>query len=304
MVSLLFERLEAVNKLQKEREQSTRFKSERDQVTDELRQVKSREITLNQDQQTDKAAMHNSVRETEREKEELRMKLFITGVRRRGDKIFVTNNTDDKVLTLARDDTLLHTFTDPDLQDPEGIHVTDLGQVLVCGFDSKTILHLDGEGKKKLATLARMSDGLDRPWKSAPPPGGLVFQQTRTIFDLIQYVIDTYVLTTFHEDRTKNFASRVLTRFYYSHMQKNTLPNGGYVFQPTGTIFALVQDIIGTNLLTKFHEDWTIMWPLEKNAPPPGRPCFSSIHRKINVASTVLTRHDGGRTKGDHKSSP
>ncbi|KAH3794006.1 hypothetical protein DPMN_147535 [Dreissena polymorpha] len=81
-----------------------------------------------------------------------------------GDKIFVTNNTDDKVLTLARDGTLLHTFTDPDLQDPEGIHVTDLGQVLVCGFDSKTILHLDGEGKKKLATLARMSDGLDRSW--------------------------------------------------------------------------------------------------------------------------------------------
>ncbi|KAH3717259.1 hypothetical protein DPMN_060041 [Dreissena polymorpha] len=62
------QRLEAVNKLQKEREQSTRFKSERDQV-------KSREITLNQDQQTEKAAMRNSVREVEREKEGLRMKL-------------------------------------------------------------------------------------------------------------------------------------------------------------------------------------------------------------------------------------
>ncbi|XP_052245620.1 uncharacterized protein LOC127854597 [Dreissena polymorpha] len=70
-----FERLEAVNKLQKEREQSTRFKSERDQVTYELRQLKSREITLNQDQQTEKAAMRNSVREVKRKKEELRMKL-------------------------------------------------------------------------------------------------------------------------------------------------------------------------------------------------------------------------------------
>ncbi|KAH3877223.1 hypothetical protein DPMN_001085 [Dreissena polymorpha] len=40
-----------------------------------------------------------------------------------------------------------------------------------------------------------------------------------------------------------------------------------HVFQPTGTIFELVQDILGTNLLTKFHEN-----------------------RTINVASRVLTR--------------
>ncbi|KAH3754111.1 hypothetical protein DPMN_188772 [Dreissena polymorpha] len=43
----------------------------------------------------------------------------------------------------------------------------------------------------------------------------------------------------------------------YSHIRKNALPPGGH----------LIQDIIGTNLLTKFHED-----------------------RKINVASRVLTR--------------
>ncbi|KAH3717258.1 uncharacterized protein LOC127855710 [Dreissena polymorpha] len=74
-----------------------------------------------------------------------------------GEKIFVTNNSHSKVLTLARDGTVLHTFQD--LHDPIGIHVTDLGQVLVCGFDSKTILQLDGEGKKKLATLATRKDG-------------------------------------------------------------------------------------------------------------------------------------------------
>ncbi|KAH3869775.1 hypothetical protein DPMN_032946 [Dreissena polymorpha] len=68
--------------------------------------------------------------------------------------------------------------------------------------------------------------------KKAPPPGG-----------------------HFHEDRTINVASRV----------KNAPPPGAHVFEPTGTIFEIAQDIIGTNLLTngknvltKFHEVWTI----------------------------------------------
>ncbi|KAH3716607.1 hypothetical protein DPMN_059332 [Dreissena polymorpha] len=48
---------------------------------------------------------------------------------------------------------------------------------------------------------------------------------------------------------------------------KNAPPLGSYVFQANVPIFELIQDIIETNLLTKFHEDWT-----------------------INVASTELTR--------------
>ncbi len=48
---------------------------------------------------------------------------------------------------------------------------------------------------------------------------------------------------------------------------KNTPPPGGNVFQPTGTLFELIQEIIGANLLTKFYIDLT-----------------------INVASRVLTR--------------
>ncbi|KAH3891018.1 transcription intermediary factor 1-alpha-like [Dreissena polymorpha] len=80
-----------------------------------------------------------------------------------GDKIFVIHHSYE-VLTLATDGTVLHTFTDPDLQKPYSIHVTDLGQVLViCGRSSKTIIQLDGEGKKKLATLASEWDGLAYP---------------------------------------------------------------------------------------------------------------------------------------------
>ncbi|KAH3720703.1 hypothetical protein DPMN_063613 [Dreissena polymorpha] len=80
----------------------------------------------------------------------------------------------------------------------------------------------------------------------------------------------------FHEDRKINVASRV----------KNATPPDSQVFQPTGIMFYLIQDIIKTNHLTKCHEDWT-----------------------INVASRELTRqmltaHDGQRTtdkKGSQK---
>ncbi|KAH3768707.1 hypothetical protein DPMN_169924 [Dreissena polymorpha] len=101
---------------------------------------------------------------------------------------------------------------------------------------------------------------------------------------------------------------------------------GGHVFKATKTIFELIQDIIGKNLLTKFHDDRKInvtsrvltrkiapplWWPYiiemnfltEKNAPPLGGHVIkanvtifelSSDHISsrlaIHVASRVLTR--------------
>ncbi|KAH3883580.1 hypothetical protein DPMN_007540 [Dreissena polymorpha] len=89
-------------------------------------------------------------------------------------------------------------------------------------------------------------------------------------------------------------------------------PPGGHVFQPTGIIFELVQDIIGINLLTKFHDDWAInVASRVKNDPPLGSHVFQAnvsifglmqdiietnlltkFHEDwtINVASRVLTR--------------
>ncbi|KAH3731209.1 hypothetical protein DPMN_057217 [Dreissena polymorpha] len=119
--------------------------------------------------------------------------------------------------------------------------------------------------------------------KNSPPPGGHVFQPTSIIFELIQDIIGMNLLTKMHEDQTLNVASRVLTRFYYSHIRKNAPPLGSYVFQANVTIFDLIQDNIKTNLLTKFHEDWTI---------------------NANVDAAQFTTHNGRRTKGDHKSSP
>ncbi|KAH3877032.1 hypothetical protein DPMN_000886 [Dreissena polymorpha] len=158
---------------------------------------------------------------------------------------------------------------------------------------------------------------------------------TKTIFELIQDIIGTNLLTKFYDDRKINVTSRVLTRKIASPLnqpasffnsvftRKNASPLGSHVFkpspsathqhhQPTGIIFELVQDIIGMNLLTKFHEDWTInVASRKKNAPPLGSHVFqakvtifeliqdisgtnllSKFHedRKINVASRVLTR--------------
>ncbi|KAH3805058.1 hypothetical protein DPMN_133355 [Dreissena polymorpha] len=65
-------------------------------------------------------------------------------------------------------------------------------------------------------------------------------------------------------------------------------PLGGHVFLPHGTIFELIQDIIGNNSLTKFNEDRTINVASRvltgKNALP------TDEDQKINVASRVLTR--------------
>ncbi|KAH3778426.1 hypothetical protein DPMN_179884 [Dreissena polymorpha] len=155
--------------------------------------------------------------------------------------------------------------------------------------------------------------------KNALHTGGHVFQATGIIFELVQNIIGTNLLTKFHDDRTINrasrvftrknatspwrpyiigtnhltkfhddriinFASRVLTRLYksmiYSHIRKNAPPPGGHVFQATEAIFELIQDIIRKNLLTKFHED-----------------------RKINVVSRVLTRKNAP-TPGGHVFQP
>ncbi|KAH3890110.1 hypothetical protein DPMN_014181 [Dreissena polymorpha] len=77
---------------------------------------------------------------------------------------------------------------------------------------------------------------------------------------------------------------------------------GGHVFQPTGTILESIQYIIGTNLLTKIHEDQTINVASRKNVPPPGGHVFKAANIirtnlktmfhddwKINVTSRLLT---------------
>ncbi|KAH3704962.1 hypothetical protein DPMN_080024 [Dreissena polymorpha] len=124
--------------------------------------------------------------------------------------------------------------------------------------------------------------------KNATAHCGYVFQAIGTIFELVQdiirtnvltkfhkdwtinvtfrvnkrikpetYIVKTNVLTKFHEDWTINVTFRVLTSFYYRYME-NAPPPGGNVFQSTETTSEHIQDTIETNLQTKFHEDPTM----------------------------------------------
>ncbi|KAH3751879.1 hypothetical protein DPMN_186466 [Dreissena polymorpha] len=149
--------------------------------------------------------------------------------------------------------------------------------------------------------------------KTAPPTGGHVFQRTRTTFEhnhhitktniltnfqILRYIIGTNLLTKFHEDRTKNVASRVFSR-------KTAPPTGGHNFQHTRTTFKLNQHIIKTNIVTNFEHDRDIIWTK----------LLTKFHedRKRNVPSRVFTnkclRTDDGQrpvTKAhlrDHVSS-
>ncbi|KAH3747896.1 hypothetical protein DPMN_182331 [Dreissena polymorpha] len=122
-----------------------------------------------------------------------------------------------------------------------------------------------------------------------------VFQLIGTIFKLIRAIIETNVMTKFHEDWTLNVTSSVLISKtapppggHNKLFTRNIAPPpGGHVFQLTGTIFIgqymyifeLNQDIFRTHLMTKFHENQTIK-------------------------SKILTTDNTQRTKGDPKSSP
>ena len=87
-------------------------------------------------------------------------------------------------------------------------------------------------------------------------PSDLVFDPAWPSFELDRGIIGTNLLTKFHDDQTRNVASRVFTRFLYSQIRKTAPPTGGHVFQRTGTTFELNQHIIKTNIFTKLHEDW------------------------------------------------
>ncbi|XP_052237117.1 uncharacterized protein LOC127848606 [Dreissena polymorpha] len=82
-----------------------------------------------------------------------------------GDRIYVTTHNQNKVLTLSTDGTLISTYTAlfKQLQDPWCVCVTPEGQVLVGWFLSDTIIQLDREGRRQLATLANKNDNVNIP---------------------------------------------------------------------------------------------------------------------------------------------
>ncbi|KAH3841755.1 hypothetical protein DPMN_115234 [Dreissena polymorpha] len=158
-----------------------------------------------------------------------------------------------------------------------------------------------GKIPRPLASITNILTKFHRHWttnvtssvitrKTGPPPGSHVFQQTRTIFKLIRDM--------FHEDWTINENChdhwRPCFSFNWNHFRtrKTATPPGSHVFQPTGTIFELVQDIIRTNVLTKFHEDWTINLTFTvKTAPPPGGHVFLPTGTIFELVKDFIGTH-------------
>ncbi|KAH3816240.1 hypothetical protein DPMN_117753 [Dreissena polymorpha] len=161
---------------------------------------------------------------------------------------------------------------------PPGSHVIELTRTI-----SELYSHI-----KETNVLTKFHENWAKnvtPRRKMPHPlAAMSFSPIRTIVELVVRDINkTNVLTNFHDDWAKMVTSRVFTRFLYSQIGKTATiyivyinieknapptgghisiksmkpapPTGGHVFQQTGTIFQLNQDIIKTNILTKLHED-------------------------------------------------
>ncbi|KAH3773153.1 hypothetical protein DPMN_174508 [Dreissena polymorpha] len=117
--------------------------------------------------------------------------------------------------------------------------------------------------------------------KNAPPPSSHVFQPIVTIFELIQDIIETFILVKFYEDwniivasteltrqmLTAHDGHKAITKAHNEHFhddwakdvtsRKSASLPGSHVIQLTGTIFELNSHIKETNVLTKLHDKST-----------------------------------------------
>ncbi|KAH3713890.1 hypothetical protein DPMN_073691 [Dreissena polymorpha] len=115
------------------------------------------------------------------------------------------------------------------------------------------------------------------------------------IFELVRDINKTNVLTNFHDYWAKIVTSRVFTR-------KTVPPTGCHVFQRTGTTFELNQHIIKANILQSYMKIGHEIFKLDRDII--GKNLLTKFHedRTINVASRVFTnkcgRTDGRRTDG------
>ncbi|KAH3844584.1 hypothetical protein DPMN_086843 [Dreissena polymorpha] len=120
------------------------------------------------------------------------------------------------------------------------------------------------------------------------------------------------VLTKYHDYWTINVSSRVLTKFYYSHIKNtspppwkyalplaalktgtlpsinktNVAPCGDHVLQQIITIFELIHDIILTKILTRFY--YNHIW---KTPPSPGGHVFKLSVTIFELVQDIIRTH-------------
>ncbi|KAH3820542.1 RING finger domain and kelch repeat-containing protein DDB_G0271372-like [Dreissena polymorpha] len=85
-----------------------------------------------------------------------------------GERIYATNVVSKQLVTLSRDGTVISTLAQPaqDLCYPiwlPGLHVTDSGQVLLCGLWSETVHQVDRDGRQILAEVVKQHIDVSYP---------------------------------------------------------------------------------------------------------------------------------------------
>ncbi|KAH3889916.1 hypothetical protein DPMN_013983 [Dreissena polymorpha] len=91
------------------------------------------------------------------------LSVYRCAVSANGDTIYIKNRGQNKLLTLSRNGTVLSIFSDPELKEPTGVHLTTGDQVLVCFGGSNAIVKLNKNGSRKVTTLVKEEDGLNCP---------------------------------------------------------------------------------------------------------------------------------------------
>ncbi|KAH3700626.1 hypothetical protein DPMN_075603 [Dreissena polymorpha] len=129
--------------------------------------------------------------------------------------------------------------------------------------------------------------------KNAPPPVGDVFQATATIFKLILDIIGTNFLTKFHENRKINLAIDIVRRKTHDGQMAITKDHHQHIIlkratSPFLSSFKLIQTIIGTNVLTNFHEDLVSLLSEKKTAPCPGGHVFQGSLTIIEMGRDII----------------
>ncbi|XP_045176840.2 uncharacterized protein LOC123537254 [Mercenaria mercenaria] len=79
-----------------------------------------------------------------------------------GKKIYIANYDASVLRTIDVHGKTLATLKDPCMKNPAGVCVGNNGSVFVCGVKSNSIVHVDGDGTKKLGVISK-SDGLSSP---------------------------------------------------------------------------------------------------------------------------------------------
>ncbi|KAH3817108.1 hypothetical protein DPMN_118637 [Dreissena polymorpha] len=139
-----------------------------------------------------------------------------------------------------------------------------------------------------------------------------IFDPAQPNFKLGQDFIGTKLQTKFHEDGTRNVASRVfmskclptnghttdkdrsqkltnqnklLTRVYYSHIWTNCPALWWPCFQPKRIHFQLIQDIIWAHYYKFYYRH---IW---KNCPAPWWPCFQPKRTHFQLIQDIIWTH-------------